>query len=667
MAESDGACNVAPERKRPHAEVTLNETDHAKVGSLPDTKRLKINETEQNSRDSLAYSRNKANAAARACAGGQENKADNAEGGEEMVDGFAQTWHHLKKTAGAPPSINWNAGSKANIRISFGRDSVRSSKNESPEFNNVEEISGGSRPQEYQVDERVVNSTSSDKSSSLQQRQSSIHEESNQVPNLRINDAVLRASPSHQGGLGLTATGPKREEPMNTSTSTPVPINDDITAQLDHLIGEKSTYGQPYSDVESEGEGILSLRTSEDESGEISESEGRTSDLGGKASIPAHLNLAKAVATRSESSDDDAMVAYSNSNPVSDATEFARPRSARVDVQKRVPRLLSDLNPDELKLQLRYFHVAKSPDSVDPSNPVRCLVCAQTGHMAEACNTLTCTVCGKYDQHFTKDCAQVRRCGKCRGRGHSASECRRMVRLDKGPPVICDLCQRPGHIEDDCELIWRTSGRPWESDLRSSSIRLGCYECGRSGHLGNDCPTRKPGKGPGTSSWSLNGIRRLSMESDGGIMIKGRATQQKAIALDDSEDDVANFLRPKVPGPNRTGRIHVAAQSFSRRPTGSAHGEFSGWEDRQGGEFSDRRDQEGYNSHPNKQRSISPRYSERSSYRNSSVDRPPLSREELPGRARKNISYQSNRFNRAGESYRPMPSAARDAWIRYRT
>lgn len=661
MAQSDRAHFVAPERKRPHTEVALNETDDAKPGNLPDAKRLKTKENQPKSRDSLAFSRTEANAAAQACVKGQQRKSGNAESGKEVMSGSAQTWHHLQKNTGAPPSINWNAGSKANIRISFGRGSVRPSKNKGPRIDNVEEELEGWQPEEQQGDDQVVNSTSSDRSSSIQYRQFPQQEEFTQVPKLRPDDTVLRASTNDQGGLVLTATELKRGDLVNPSLPTPIPTDDDATARLENFTGEKSKYGRPYSDTESVGEGILNIKTSEDESGEISESESRT--VGGTAKIPADLNFANAIATYSESTDEDAMVVYSNSNPVSDPTGHGRPLSARVNIQRRVPRLLSDLNPNELKLQLRYFYITRSSDSVDPSNPVRCLVCAQKGHMAEACNTLTCAVCGKYDQHVTKDCAQAKRCGKCRERGHPASECRRMLRPGHGPPVICDLCERPGHVEDDCELVWRTSGRPWESDPGNSSIRLGCYECGRSGHLGNDCPTRMPGKGLGTSSWSLNGMRRLSMGSEGEITIKGRATQRKAVALDDSDDDAAHFLRPKIPEPNRKGQIYVATQSFSRRPTGLASSDSAGWEDHRSREVSNRRENEGYSS----RRSISPRYSERVSHETSSVSQPPLPHEEPPGRAGRHIGHQSNRSNRAGESFRPMPSAARDAWIRHRT
>lgn len=671
MVESDRAPFVAPERKRDHAEVGLNETVHVTFGNTPESKRPKFNETEQECRNSPAHNQNKANAAAQSCMGGQDSNRHNEKGGEGAGDGQAQTGDRSKKNAGATPSINWNAGSKANIRISFGRGSLRSSKNEGIRNVTAGKTSEASQLEEQQVDPKAANSISSDRSSSSQQLRSLEHEKFDQVPNICVNDTVPRASANDDGGLELTATESGREEHVKSSLTEPILIDDDATddatARKQIFIDEKSKYGQLHSDVDSEGRVILSLETSDDESGEISETEVRTSDRRETAKVPAGLDPAEANLTRSESTDDDAMMVYSNSNPVFDATAHGHPLSARVDVQRRLPRLLSDLKPDELKLQLKYFYITRSPDRVDPSDPVRCLVCAQKGHMAEVCNTLTCAVCGKYDEHSTTDCAQVKRCWKCRERGHLGSQCSRTVRPANGLPLICDLCQRSGHIEDECELIWRTSGRPWESDLRNRSIRLGCYECGRSGHLGNDCPTRKPGKRPGTSSWSLNGARRLSTESERGITIKGRATQQKAIVLDDSEDDAADFFRPKVPQPTRRGQIRVAAQSFGRHRTEIAPGVSSKRQESRDATFSNRRDKEEYNPRSNERRSISPRYSEQSSYRNSSVNQPPLPREEPPERAGRNISYQSTRSKRAGESYRPMPSAARDAWIRHRT
>jgi hypothetical protein len=663
MHENANAPLASSDRKRPHKAAWLDHPGHAELGSLPGSKRIKFDEVKPGTIDSPTKLRDRVDTAAELWKGEQENISPRLEGTGRVMDESAQ---YPTQTSGVAPSVNWNAGSKANIRISFGRGSATKGKMESHDTTSIREIPVGSQLGEQQVYNKSVDIMPTVRSLPSRQRLPLARDDLNQSLDLHADDHTSQISGGDQEDLRLIVVDSEQKAHVNPSSMKPISIDNDTTARIDHTRDESSENEHSSSEEESDGESVLNDENSGQESGEILESEDQSRSLVEVSQTPADANCAETGGMHSEPAAGDATMIDSNAYLTPNTTEHGDLPPAGVDVRRRAPTVLSELEPDELKLQLRYFYLTQIPDRVDPSNLVRCLVCAHEGHMAEVCSTLTCTVCGKYDQHLTKDCPHVKRCWKCRERGHQPLDCPYKVRRANQGPIVCDLCQRTGHAEDDCELIWRTSGRPWESDLTNQNIRLECYECGRPGHLGNDCASRRPGKRLGTSSWSLSSISQLFVEPEGGIMIKGRAQQQKAIVLNDSDDDKGNFFRPKVPGPIRRGQIHIASQSFSRHSTSRAPGDFDNREGRRDGEFSNSRDRGQYNLRPNDRRSISPHYAGRGSYRNSSFDQPPLPHEQPPGRTGTNPGHQASRPNRAGESYRPMSSAARGAWIRHK-
>ena len=420
---------------------------------------------------------------------------------------------------------------------------------------------------------------------------------------------------------------------------------------------------------------------------DINESDGRTasnSDIESKDS---------SMDSEDQSEDGDAMMEYSNSEQVvADADESGQNKTMAVLPPSKTASVLADLSPHDLNAQLRYFHTTKAREEVDVNTPVRCIVCAKEGHMARSCESLTCTNCGAFNRHTTQACPNNAKCGKCREQGHDEGHCPyKLKRLPKHE-IVCDLCQRSGHIEDDCELVWRTSGRPWESDLAHANVRLSCYECGHSGHLGNDCPSRKPHKAMGTSTWDGD-MGLLSIKSSQEIKIKGKATRQNPINLDDSDDERANFYRPKVPLPEpvRRGQIRIITgrhgspvyePSRSDRP---AHAEYQNgsfapisdtYRDKDARQsYQEYRDQgrgnwraiDGpdygadlrYNDRrPNERRSRSPPYRDQQGYARGSswLTPPPAPRAE----------QQDRRPRTDANVYRPMPSAAQNAWVRRR-
>ena len=397
------------------------------------------------------------------------------------------------------------------------------------------------------------------------------------------------------------------------------------------------------------------------------------------------------IGSESQSEDGDAMMQYSNSEQIytdedgRDLTTVVVPPSQAVSV-------LADLSPRDLNAQLRYFHATKVREEVNVNTPVRCLVCAKEGHTARFCESLTCSSCGAFNRHTTQACPKNAKCGKCREQGHDKGHCPYKLKKLPRHEIICDLCQRNGHIEDDCELIWRTSGRPWESDLEQTSVRLSCYECGNSGHLGNDCPSRKPNKGMGTSTWDGN-MGPLSIKSTREIQIKGKATRKDPINLDDSDDERANFYRPKisVPEPVRRGQIRIVTgrhespvyePSRNARPAhqndsftpindtyrnNDARQSYQEYGDRgrgdwraiDGSDYATSYDDLRYSDHrSNERRSRSPTYRDHKDYTGGNPW--PHSR---PGQR---VEQKDRRLRTDANFYRPMPSAAQNAWARRR-
>ena len=436
---------------------------------------------------------------------------------------------------------------------------------------------------------------------------------------------------------------------------------------------------------ESEGtdDGVmLNLETNEQESGEISET---TSMAGDKLeneddSGPGQKSRKLRMEDPGDANEEvDAMADYADEYQAMSHPGPPSPQSRSNVFDSHRPETLAELDDEELNAQLRYFYITQDPHEIDlRSIPVRCLVCARAGHMAQECPALTCADCSSYNEHFVPFCPQKKKCSKCRGLGHESRRCPSKLKL-AASEIVCDLCQDNGHTEYECELLWRTSGPPKPLDKSDSRWKyIYCYECGRSSHLGNDCPTRRPGKPMGTRTWSLTGnilsANQSRIHSKTGLAIKGRAQQRQQpepITIDsDSDDEPATFVRPKVPALTRKGSIHIAAsgQSNSQPPRLNPMNETY------------RGPQRVDNSNSSSLYYVG----DLDTYRNvSAAQRPfekahdqPYWHPDYPGtRSRPNPIYEppspperqpTNYPMRSrperGETYRPMPSAGQNAW-----
>ncbi|KAL8869642.1 MAG: hypothetical protein Q9174_004120 [Haloplaca sp. 1 TL-2023] len=344
---------------------------------------------------------------------------------------------------------------------------------------------------------------------------------------------------------------------------------------------------------------------------------------------------------------EDDMMDYANSKASDGDSSYRHPPSA-ARAELPLPKCLKDLSTQDLELQLRYFHVGKAREDVDIHSPVHCLTCNSTGHMAVECAQVSCVFCPEPNDHSSSNCPRMQVCVNCARLGHTSEACTAGRLVDR---ARCDLCDREGHVAYDCELRWRTSGRPWDSNLEDQrKIHFSCYECGRSGHLGNDCPTRRPGKPKASSSWTYYRKDVKPESSKQGFSIKGKA-QQKPIVISDSDDDTKeNFYRRKVlepPHPGRPMRIMAPTRTQNSQLTSY------GFSSRQRS-ASPRR--EGY-SGPDR---YEPRYGP---FNN---QQPPLPREPPPYRRRSPSPPVASRRPRGGDAYRPMPSAGQQAWRQFR-
>lgn len=521
---------------------------------------------------------------------------------------------HVEREPGASPSVNWNAGSKAKIRISLGR---RTQANIGKSQSNIKT--------------KIADVATRD-------------EDPDTVFNDKFND------PFSQSSQAMYSIRPVRSEDANhipessfvklehvTASSAMTRGTDDVEAGIR---AEPSTnMASPKQDIKDDEKIVKNIQQRGQDSVESSDFESSDYDMEGKSHNTALAQETSGFAG-TDSSESEIGVAIKFKRSI-EKSNLKQPSSQDSYSLEGRPKILADLNPEELKLQVRYFFLGKSVEDVDRSRSVKCLICTREGHISEFCDSLICTVCGNRSEHNTKNCPKIVRCSRCREPGHSSSSCQRKVLPRE---VTCGWCELKGHVEGECELFWRTSGRPWESEFTIKSFGLSCYECGGLGHLGNDCPTRRPGKKMGTSTWTLP--ERSSVDPKGGILIKGRAEQRNPIPQIEKDDDRANFLHPKVVGPPRRAQIQIAPQGFRNAPM------------RQDNDTRGPRVEQYWPDPRNYRRDQSqPSYQ---SYGRQTGSSTYYSRDS---------GSASDRYGSrgGGEPFRPMASSAQKAWVKYRT
>ncbi|KAI9813599.1 MAG: hypothetical protein M1827_003668 [Pycnora praestabilis] len=391
---------------------------------------------------------------------------------------------------------------------------------------------------------------------------------------------------------------------------------------------------------------------------------------------------------------------------IMDDVEYQEPASSSLPVplaqyDPSRPTVLADLSSSDLELQLRYeFGPNAKASDVDLDQLATCLICRGKGHMAVNCRGLTCRGCGAYDQHMTRACPKQQTCQRCRRRGHSKEACPSKLAHSTADGITCDLCHKDGHYEESCDKLWRTfDPDSCEPITKTKDFYISCYECGRPGHFGGDCPMRPPGKPKGiaASTFCMAYAGRFLDLSNykppttnrTGYSIRGRASHDPMIMLDDSDDDSANFYRPRIDSraPAR-GHIRFVQNGLStgRNNTGNSNNSNNRPRDVFSHQPYRERDNYSHAQTRRRDRSMSPPpppYPVRAGGNSYRPDRwldggredngwqPPLPREPLPsrgGRGGRGPGRGARGSKASGvDAYRPMPSAAKSAWSKHRT
>lgn len=191
--------------------------------------------------------------------------------------------------------------------------------------------------------------------------------------------------------------------------------------------------------------------------------------------------------------------------------------ASSTDIPKIVAPTIEQVDEDpeilrSLRGQGRYFGVDNDgPDGhtqgVKEAEP-KCNNCSQRGHLKKNCPHVICTYCGSMDDHYSQHCPKAIKCSNCNENGHYRSQC-----PHKWKKVYCTLCNSKKHSRDRCPSIWRVyllrddiaQDKKTEEGLSLNMDKIFCYNCGLTGHFGDDCNERRSSRVPNDDGSAFSG------------------------------------------------------------------------------------------------------------------------------------------------------------------
>ncbi|CCE66237.1 hypothetical protein TPHA_0P00790 [Tetrapisispora phaffii CBS 4417] len=159
----------------------------------------------------------------------------------------------------------------------------------------------------------------------------------------------------------------------------------------------------------------------------------------------------------------------------------------------------------ELRGEGRYFGILDG-DQIISGSEIVCRQCRQEGHMQRDCPHTVCSYCGVLDEHASKDCKLTIFCKKCGETGHYFNHC--PLRFDDN--IYCTVCNSNRHVEKMCSSVWRSYALRddnTDADLgqQLDMEKFYCYNCGSSGHLGDDCKEYRSSRVPNDDGSAFSG------------------------------------------------------------------------------------------------------------------------------------------------------------------